>query len=181
MTAETASLDSDVEEDRAIVAQLKQSPVGESLIEDLVREARFRRFDDQSEPIRESLEEVIRYVEPFPRHAKRLMNRVRLLLFIAHGKNMLGGTPKLEPRHIGKWALLCERWPDLARHIVAHPEVMRMLEGTVPDAEGLVPDFDKVLSAAAPAYVGDNDLPFFCRTGALFGSVIDRLVRFESG
>ena len=65
----------------------------------------------------------MRHLEPMPRHAKRLLNRLRLLLFVAHERKMFGGKPTLSSRHIGKWAVLGERWPELSQIVCTSPEI----------------------------------------------------------
>jgi hypothetical protein len=96
--------------------------------EGLVKERLQRYLEDESELQREAEDEVMQHLEPMPRHAKRLLNRLRLLLFVAHERKMFGGTPELTPRHIGKWAVLGERWPELSQEIYMNPNIMKRLE-----------------------------------------------------
>jgi len=111
--------------------------------------------------------------DPLPRHAKRLLNRLRLLLFVAHERHMFGGSPILSPRHIGKWAVLCERWPELAQAISRAPELMVQLENRS--------HHNKVIRRLAPLYQGDEALKQFCladpRTS--LAAVMDRIVQFR--
>jgi hypothetical protein len=96
--------------------------------EGLVKERVQRYLEDESELQREAEDEVMRHLEPMPRHAKRILNRLRLLLFVAHERKMFGGTPELTPRHIGKWAVLGERWPELSQVILMNPGIMEQIE-----------------------------------------------------
>jgi hypothetical protein len=141
-------------------------------IEWLVRERLQRYLEDESELQREAEDEVMRYIEPMPRHAKRLLNRLRLLLFIAHERRMFGGTPKLSARHIGKWAVLGERWPDLLQEVCARPELMTLLE----DAK----KHDACVKIITPAYEDDDALREFCVSvgGVKLSPVIIRIVEF---
>jgi hypothetical protein len=141
-----------------------------ALVEDLVRERVLRRLSDDSELMREAQAEVMNYIEPFPRHAKRILNRLRLLVFIAHERRMFGGEPLLSARHIGKWAVLCERWPDLARLLSAQPELMTLLEEAA--------RYDTAISSTVGAYGKDATLREFClsRSTVRLGPVMSRIV-----
>src|SRR5258708_29693344 len=122
--------------------------------ESLVRERLQHYLEDESELQREAEDEVMRYLDPVPRHAKRLINRLRLLLFVAHERKMFGGRPSLTPRHIGKWAVLCERWPELAQAICKDPELMTRLENSKRHS--------LVLKKEASIYKDDGELRDFC-------------------
>src|ERR1700722_10334389 len=112
------------------------------------------------------------HLEPMPRHAKRLLNRLRLLLFIAHERKMFGGQPALSPRHIGKWAVLCERWPDLAIVVSSDVLVMRALEDSK--------QYAATVALQAPAHRADAALYEFCLQGSVkLAPVLQRIVEFS--
>jgi len=139
----------------------------------LVRERLQRYLEDESELQVEAEDEVMRHLEPLPRHAKRLLNRLRLLLFVAHERKMFGGEPALTPRHVGKWAVLCERWPGLAVLVSEDPSIIHGLE-----------DFDRFNFAVAKLgspYTNDKGLrPFFLENGTVrLSPVIERIVEFR--
>lgn len=140
--------------------------------EGLVRERLQRYLEDESEIQREAEDEVMRYLEPMPRHAKRLLNRLRLLLFIAHERGMFGGKPKLTARHIGKWAVLGERWPELSQAVCMNPEAMLWLEDGG--------QHDLWVKILAPVYEKDEALRNFCLStlGVKLNPVIRRIVEF---
>jgi hypothetical protein len=158
--------------ERAIHDNFRTS-VGSGLIEDLVRERVQRRLIDDSEIMKEAQAEVMNYVEPFPRHAKRILNRLRLLIFIAHERRMFGGEPPLSPRHIGKWVVLSERWPELAQSLSVRPELMTRLEQEA--------QYDAAISSAAVAYAKDATLREFCLSGSSLklASLMSRIVHFS--
>jgi hypothetical protein len=141
-------------------------------VEGLVRERLQRYLEDESELQREAEDEVMRHLEPVPRHAKRLLNRLRLLLFIAHERKMFGGKPNLSARHIGKWAVLGERWPDLLQQICLAPSVMKALESLT--------SHDDIISECVPLYKNDKALRHFCLStgGVKLWPVVRRIVRF---
>jgi KAP family P-loop domain len=147
--------------------------VGPGLIEDLVREGVQRRLSDNSEIMREARAEAMNYIEPFPRHAKRILNRLRLLIFIAHERRMFGGEPPLSARHIGKWSVLCERWPELAQSLSSRPELMTRLEHEA--------QYEAAINSAVPAYAKDATLREFCLSGRgpKLASLMNRIVHFS--
>ena len=63
-------------------------------------------------------QKFLKFLPEVPRSAKRLANHLRLLLGVASQRNMLGGSPALEATHLGKWAVLLERWPELGPQYV---------------------------------------------------------------
>jgi len=140
--------------------------------EGLVRERLQRYLEDESELQREAEDEVMKHLEPMPRHAKRLLNRLRLLLFVAHERRMFGGVPELTPRHIGKWAVLGERWPELSQEIYINPGVMKRLENPK--------TYDDIINERMRLYEKDKALRQFClsRGGIKLWPVITRIVEF---
>jgi KAP-like P-loop domain-containing protein len=140
--------------------------------EGLVKERLQRYLEDESELQREAEDEVMQHLEPMPRHAKRLLNRLRLLLFVAHERRMFGGTPELTPRHIGKWAVLGERWPELSQTICFDPSIMKRLENSE--------THDAAIKERVRLYEKDRALRHFClsRAGVKLWPVIARIVEF---
>jgi hypothetical protein len=141
--------------------------------EGLVRERLQRYLEDESEIQREAEDEVMQYLEPVPRHAKRVLNRLRLLLFIAHERKMFGGSPQLSARHIGKWAVLGERWPELSQAVCSNPSAMAELEKEA--------THDSWVNRLAPMYENDEALRRFCLSVAAIrlAPVIRRIVEFS--
>lgn len=141
-------------------------------MEGLVTERLQRYLEDESELQLEAEDELMQHLEPMPRHAKRLLNRLRLLLFIAHERRMLGGKPELSSRHIGKWAVLGERWPELLQAVCMNTDIMKPLE----DPE----THDAVIKEQAPLYENDEALRKFCfsRGGLKLWPVVKRMVEF---
>ncbi len=157
--------------ERAVTASLGSS-LEAALAEDLVRERIQRRLSNDSEVMMEAEAEVMTYVEPLPRHAKRILNRLRLLIYIAHEREMFGGEPNLSPRHIGKWAVLCERWPELAQALCVQPEMMARLEQ---DSQ-----YEGAVNEVVPFYGNDVVLRNFCLSGERLAIVINRIVHFTA-
>jgi hypothetical protein len=147
---------------------------GDASAESLLRERLFRHLEDDSEVQNEAEDEVVRHLQPLPRHAKRLLNRLRLLLFVAHARKMFGGSPELGPRHLGKWAVLCERWPELAQSLTANSQAITALEGRAGRRE-----YTDALSALAPGYLHDSALLEFMSSEIRLAGVVERIVRFQ--
>jgi KAP family P-loop domain len=90
---------------------------------------RLERFLVDNQLLRVQAEsEVLKFLPAVPRSAKRLANHLRLLLAIASQRNMLGGDPALQPAHLGKWAVLLQRWPEMGSAIRADPAIVADLE-----------------------------------------------------
>ena len=155
------------------VQSSNKSLLADAVTRGLLRERLQRYLEDESELQQEAEDEVTRHLDPLPRHAKRLLNRLRLLLFVAHERRMFGGNPILSPRHIGKWAVLCERWPELAQAIARDPKSMTPLEDRS--------HHDHTIKKLAPLYQGDDALKLFCTadSGPLLANLIERIVQFR--
>ena len=103
--------------------------------------------------------EAMKHIAALPRSTKRLTNDLSLLLYIAAERRIFGGVPTLTPAHLGKWAALRDRWPDLARLVAARPELLAPMEDASAD--------------------GDKDLQRFLEAEPRLSPVLERLVRFE--
>lgn len=137
----------------------------------LLRERLQRHLEDESELQREAEDEVMRHLPAIPRHAKRLVNRLRLLLFIAHERKMFGGVPNLSPRHIAKWAVLCERWPELEQVVCDEPDIMMLLESPT--------KHKSAVRTRVPLYQDDDGLREFCLDEEVtLAPVMARIVEF---
>lgn len=146
---------------------------------ELIRERVQAYIEDESELQREAEDEVMNYLQPLPRHAKRLLNRLRLLLFVAHERRMFGGAPELTARHIGKWAVLCERWPELAQALIDHPGATAELEGRPGNESPQKDKYHRTLQSLVPAYTDDPELQAFFHSGTELTKIIERLIHFE--
>jgi len=104
---------------------------------------------------------IVTYLQPLPRNAKRLVNRFRVNLLIAHGRGLLTSDPKVTTEQLGKWLVLMERWPQLGRALSASPDKMKGLEKTsgslpaVPNGAGSA----NVSSAADPQPSSTTTVP----------------------
>jgi hypothetical protein len=85
------------------------------LIEQRARRAKVEQLVSEGEA------ELAPHLPTLPRGVKRVANRHYLLASVAVSREMLGGTPPVTPRQLGKWALIMECWPELAARIVDKP------------------------------------------------------------
>jgi hypothetical protein len=141
--------------------------------EALVRERLLQYLERESEIQREAEDEVLRHLEPLPRHAKPILNRLRLLLFIAYARKMFGGSPMLTPRHLGKWVVLCERWPELEQSLTRNPNAIAAIEKKTDGSK-----YSKIIAELAPSYSEDSDLKLFLSSEPSLAFVLERIVQF---
>ncbi len=78
--------------------------------------------------VSEGSRELSSYLPGLPRSVKRVANRHYLLASVAVSRDMIGGVPPLTAQHLAKWAVVMERWPELAEGIIAQPSLAGELE-----------------------------------------------------
>jgi hypothetical protein len=83
-------------------------------------------FVDESEE-RVAVDAVIlKYPPTLPRGAKRMLNNARLLTYVARQRGVFDHD--LSAEHLGRWIVMQERWPLLARQVERDPTVLDGLE-----------------------------------------------------
>jgi len=120
-----------VEVGAATVDEVMEFLIREGLQEqryELARQRAQRMLTDASARRTQAEADIKHYLPPLPRSAKRLFNHLRVLLVIAEQKHMFGGQPELQAIHVGKWAVLMERWPELGSALTADPGRLAQLE-----------------------------------------------------
>ena len=140
-------------------------------LERLVRERRELQLANESDLLEAACVEAMKYIAPLPRATKRLLNDLRLMLSIAAKRQMLGGVPSLEPRHIGKWAAMRDLWPELSRILAMRPELFRQLE----DHKSV----ESTLQTIYPLLKNDQELRDFFDAEPKLSPIATRLVRYE--
>lgn len=140
----------------------------------ILRETSQRALNDKSQWFEGARAEALRDTALPPRNIKRLINRLRLLLFILDAKQLLHDKDGLTPKKIGKWVAIQEVWPDLAAAIRHAPEM-------IDDAEKATDDeaWKTILDAHAPFYAADNSLREFISKPPNIGSVSRILTTFS--
>jgi KAP-like P-loop domain-containing protein len=138
-----------------------------SLIEQRTRRAKVEQL------VNEGSGELMRYLPGLPRSVKRVVNRHYLLASVAVSREMVGGTPPLTPQHLSKWAVLMERWPELAAQIVARPTLACELEQLARSPERS--DHAMLLGRLPAGIAQRDDLIRLLEDAVSFGAVTDRL------
>ena len=141
----------------------------------LIKERVQRYLENESEIQQEAEQEVMQFLPRLPRHAKRLLNRLRLLLFIAHERRMFGPLTGVLPAHMAKWAVLMERWPEFAELVWTKPSTMRAAESSSGDDVR----WGETVKLLAAWLVDDADFREFCKSNLEIGPVMEQLVAFE--
>jgi hypothetical protein len=118
--------------------------------------------------------EIVAFLPPLPRNAKRVLNHLRVLLTIAIGRDMFGGTPELEAKHLAKWIVLSERWPEVAWAVAQDPHLMKTLE-----AARDVNDLRSVMDMRDVHVRGIEELVRFLQGETKLEGVAERLAFFE--
>jgi KAP family P-loop domain len=97
---------------------------------------------------------VAHLVRPLPRDLKRLLNRIRFYLYLLEKEALLTPVGPVSPEAVGKWALLAERWPDLAAAVSSTPTMLAELER----ASTTIPGFMTAMTAEVPGYARSAEL-----------------------
>jgi KAP family P-loop domain len=140
----------------------------------LARQRLRRSLVDDSELRKEATAAILEYLPRLPRSAKRMVNHLRVLLVVAYERGMFGGNPPLAPNQIGKWVVLNERWPDLARVLKAEPEKIEGLENVS------ATDLRRALNSEGLGNLASEELGRFFDQQPQLGGVLERLVHLKS-
>ena len=161
----------------AIAKEAHVTPEEAKFVEQIIRHEMFN--DERT--LGFAYEEMLPFLPPLPRSAKRLTNRLRLLLYIAQSQGMLADNGETTARQIGKWVALGERWPELARALGCQPEQFGELETYVSRKD--IADYHHVLRATLAdeetyrRYSTDDDLKEALASSTRIGDSLDRLMR----
>jgi hypothetical protein len=137
-------------------------------------EQRVRRATVE-ELVTEGSGELSSYLPGLPRSVKRVANRHYLLASVAVCREMIGGSPPLTAQHLSKWAVMMERWPELAAEIIDRPTLAGELERGARSDEG--PSHDRTLSELLPMGISQREeLVRLLRDPTSIAAIADRLV-----
>jgi hypothetical protein len=167
-----------------LAVSLKDTKVGDEQLVRLVEQGKQQLLIDD-EYFREELSSlIVDYLQPLPRNAKRLLNRFRVNLLIAHSRGLLSSPPKVSAQQIGKWLVLMERWPQLGRSLSAAPDKMKILEQqseiriTTNSVTSQPDPFMESIKILASPYFGDEDLRTFIKSAPVLSAILSRLVYY---
>jgi KAP family P-loop domain len=136
---------------------------------------RVARYFTHESPLKDEAEaEIVHFLPLIPRSAKRMMNHLRLRLYVSIRRDMLADGSQLTARHLGKWVVLEERWPELVRGLVARPDKLTQLEqaGELGALAAKLEELDLEADAS-------DDLLDFVRTEPRLGAVAEQLIFLE--
>lgn len=141
------------------------------------------RYFTEESPLRQEAEKtLVRFLGlPFvgaqllPRSAKRMMNHLRLRLYMAVEGRALSEDSDLKPGHLAKWVVLEERWPELARGLKERPGSLAALEEA--RAEG---ELSTALAEHKLEGVSADALFGFLQAKPKIGPLAERLVFLEA-
>jgi hypothetical protein len=151
----------------------------------LRQEYEFRRLSE-SVVFAQARDEALKYLPRLPRNTKRLLNELRLLLYLCARRGLLE-PGRLHAAHIGKWAAMRDRWPALARLLIARPALMAKLEREAKKEDYKKEDDAKTLKASSLAKTldklitelkDDTDLRDYLRNDPPLAEQMHRLARF---
>lgn len=114
------------------------SLLGEHAWQALYLRKRQQFLTKDSDLFTEARDYAFRHLLLVPRNAKRLLNRLRLNLFILDQLGAFSHPSQFGPSHLGKWVALHERWPELAVAITRDTAIMNRIEEAIPDVSASV-------------------------------------------
>jgi hypothetical protein len=146
----------------------------EGIDEDVARKGVQSYLLDAADELTDVEETILRYPPGLPRGAKRMLNHARLLTRIARDRGIFGGSPRIDPVHLGEWIALSERWPEVAACVSRDPDVMTELEAAAREDRT-----DAALARLGIRVDGQAQLATLLASAPDLGSVVRRLIHFE--
>ncbi|MBI3404884.1 MAG: hypothetical protein HY046_05455 [Acidobacteria bacterium] len=162
----------------AIESEIAQAAIVPDGNEDLIREQIDLYLVDDSTIRQEAESEVLKYIQPLPRNAKRMLNRLRFLLHLAAEKKLFVSPSDLSPKHLGKWAAIRECWPELARELVEDPRRLAGIESAAANTT-VVGDFQKVFEKIVPGHSASEQMLECFRAEPKLTLIFESLIHFE--
>ena len=136
---------------------------------------RHRLADETSHWFREASAVALRELELAPRNVKRLVNRLRLLLFTLYSKDLLSKKNGLDPTYIGKWIAIQEGWPVFAQMVFLDPvKFSWAVEASTDDTT-----WEEFLAMNCPIYLGNEPLRTAVQGESGLANIAPILTRFE--
>lgn len=127
-------------------------------------EIEFKNLEQDSNLFQMVRNEALLYLDSLnlllPRNAKRITNKIRLFIYVAYKKELIRTNNDNLHKHIAKWIVFQEKWPELYMHIFKHhPQVeMEKIEVATINFE----IFNKYIETYCPSYLHEtNELKGF--------------------
>ncbi len=161
---------------RTLVAPEAVTPTLSNVVRESVQRA---LVGEESEVWKIAEAEARLHVPLLPRNAKRLVNRLRLLIYIAQARHMFAAEREPTARRIGKWAVLCERWPELAQVLAGDPALVGRLEETARSHPLGSDVFTGLMKQVAPVHAKDDALQPFCMSEPQLQPILEDLLHLQ--
>jgi hypothetical protein len=113
------------------------------------------------------------HVPNLPRSGKRYLNRIRLWLFLRYARRL--DKAGVTPEHVGQWAALHERWPEVGQRLFLHPGLVKRLQAVARDPARFRDELERV----APLYAQDDELREFVVAASSLWAVLGPLATFS--
>ena len=128
------ALDEEVTKEGRAAELVQAAPTGAiaPIYHSLLQSALQTRAEGSEKEFVEAAEKTaFAYLSGTPRSVKRVVNRVRLMIYIAWLKGLDRADPPLTAAHIGKWVALHERWPGIAAKTTRNPRLFEPLKSAL--------------------------------------------------
>ncbi|PCI39434.1 MAG: hypothetical protein COB46_08960 [Rhodospirillaceae bacterium] len=150
-------------------------------LEQFITERKLQFLGNDSEFYKAARDYVLIHLPPHPRNIKRILNRLRLMLFLLNQRELLNGKNAVPPKAIGKWVLLQEKWPELEKRIRLFPYVIDELERAMQSkAKNPSAAFINKLKKYAPNYSEDTFLIDLLMDGNPLAPSIKRITLLQA-
>lgn len=121
--------------------------------------------------------EILPYLPVLPRAAKRVLNQWGLWLAVGVHKGIFEPATELSPRHLAKWVVFNEVWPEISAKVKRDPERLSEMETASTDDQ-LWAEFHKGIGSPVDSL---GRLRQFLESKTKLSDEIDRLTYFHSG
>jgi len=150
-------------------------------LEQFITERKLQFLGNDSEFYKAARDYVLIHLPPHPRNIKRILNRLRLMLFLLNQRELLNGKNAVSPKAIGKWVLLQEKWPELEKRIRLFPNVIDELERAMQSkAKNPSAAFKNKLKKYVPNYSEDTFLIDLLMDGNPLAPSIKRITLLQA-
>ena len=140
------------------------------------QEERRLRIVADTEIMEKAVGTIFDQLPTLPRNAKRLLNKLRVLILILEARGQLHDFDQpdgMSAERIGKWVVLNERWPELGQVLRQRPEALAPLEKA---ASSTAKAYQKAITDLLEDYSEDDDLQDVLADDPKLAPVIERLV-----
>ncbi|MEE9465961.1 MAG: P-loop NTPase fold protein [Candidatus Neomarinimicrobiota bacterium] len=174
-TVNEAISGSTLDEDKS--KSMEEKGISKDFVESKFLEKRVYSHLNDSDVLTKVAGKAIKFLPPLPRNVKRLVNRIRVLHYLAEKRGVYKEGTGITEFHVGKLAILREKWPGIAHVIMMKPVLMGKLESAAKKSED---DFNQlILSQFKQTGTENSDLREFCTQPPMLAGEIKDLLSFS--